>query len=76
MKNKSRATRQEKSRARSSYTYIYGRQTEKKKTEGVHAKGAAHIPFRGFAAAAGGVAHIQFRDVAAAHRNANAASAL
>ena len=65
-----------KSRARRSYTYIYGRQTEKKKTEGVRARGAAHIQFRGFAAAAGGVAHIQFRDVAAAHRNAIAASAL
>jgi len=50
--------------------------SEKKKTEGVRARGAAHIQFRGFAAAAGGVAHIQFRDVAAAHRNANAASAL
>jgi len=39
-------------------------------------RGAAHIQFRGFAAAAGGVAHIQLRDVAAAHRNAIAASAL
>jgi len=44
--------------------------------EGVRARGAAHIQFRGFAAAAGGVAHIQLRDVAAAHRNAIAASAL
>ena len=66
----------QKKRGRLEAIHIYGRQTEKKKTEGVLAGGTAHIQFRGFAAAAGGVAHIQFRDFAAAHRNAIAASAL
>ena len=56
--------------------HIYTGVRPREKTEGVRARGAAHIQFRGFAAAAGGVAHIQFRDVAAAHRNAIAASAL
>jgi hypothetical protein len=56
--------------------HIYGASDREKKTEGVLAGGAAHIQFRGFAAAAGGVAYIQFCGFGAAHRNAIAASAL